>query len=137
MRKTDLFNDHPRAAAYAADLGATVFGATATVIVFTAVVEFYRPGTAASYLPPQGLFLAALASGLVSLAAPRRGARGLLSRLSFGALGALVAFVAATAGWRYFGPLDGARLPLAAAATFIVAITFVAMGRVAETPDDV
>jgi len=133
MHRTSITQHTSRIAAYVADAGGVAFVAVAVVIAFTAVVEHYRPGTAASYLPPQGLLLLAVASGITSLAAKRDGRRPPVRRVAYALVGLVMTGIVMGIAWRYFAPLDDARLPLTAAAVFITGSAFVGMGKVAET----
>lgn len=136
MRRTSITERHPRLAAYVADVGAVTFIATAAVIAFTAVVEHYRPGTAASYLPPQGLLTLAAASGVASLAAPVKAVRSRTQHVLHAAAGLLTLALVTHVAWRYFAALGAARLPLTAAAAFITVSAFAGMQRVAENGEE-
>jgi len=106
---------------YLADLGTVGFIAVASVIVIGAAAELVSPGLVFNLIAPQGLVVALMAAGALSLLA-ERGGRGIKERLSYAAIALLLSAGAASSAWRYFEalPTDRGIVTLAAGGTAIM-----------------
>lgn len=112
--------------AYVAEAGTVAFVSLASLITLTVLAESVRPGTAANYVPPQSLFVVAVVTGLLSLAAPIHGHRNRRQKVSYSVVMVFLAVIAFKMAWRYFAAIPSGQVWLSLLASGSVLLVFLA-----------
>jgi len=116
---------------YFAEVGLSVFTATAVLALILALLESFFPGSAAPYVSPQAIVVTFILSGaLVFLGAD--GVSSWRTRTAFGILGLAAAAGGFWAAWYYFSAVIGSQPWLPWVAGLAAGLPFWAFGA-AET----
>lgn len=115
--------------AYVAEAGTVAFVSLAVLITLIVLAESARPGTAANYVSPQSLFVAAVVTGLLSLAAPIHAHRSRRQKVTYSVLMVFLAVIAFKMAWRYFAAIPSDRVWLSLLASGSVLLVFLAFGQ--------